>query len=105
MQNDGVARKTKGWHAKRRVARKTKGGTQNDGGGKLGGEKKHDSIKMANFVAEINLNLNIDMNFSKIMASLVVLSATAACNNSTTDDEAPIIEKPEVTVEDGKLTP
>ena len=60
---------------------------------------------MANFVAEINLNLNIDMNFSKIMASLVVLSATAACNNSTTDDEAPIIERPEVTVEDGKLTP
>ena len=44
------------------------------------------------------------MNFSKIMASLVVLSATAACNNSATE-EAPIIERPEVKVEDGKLTP
>ena len=30
-QNDGVAHKTMVWHAKRWVARKTKGGTQNDG--------------------------------------------------------------------------
>ncbi|MGN1238396.1 MAG: TolB family protein, partial [Muribaculaceae bacterium] len=43
------------------------------------------------------------MNFGKIMASLVVLSATAACNSTT--EEAPIIERPEVKVEDGKLTP
>ena len=43
------------------------------------------------------------MNFNKIMASLVVLSGTAACNS--TSNEAPIIEKPEVTVENGHFAP
>ena len=37
------------------------------------------------------------------MASLVVLSGTAACNS--TSNEAPIIEKPEVTVENGHFAP
>lgn len=43
------------------------------------------------------------MKLTKIMASLVVLAGTAACNTAT--EEAPIIEKPEVTVVDGKFTP
>ena len=43
------------------------------------------------------------MNFTKIMASLMVLAGTAACNSAKED--APIIEKPEVKVVDGKFTP
>lgn len=45
------------------------------------------------------------MNLNKIMASLVVLSGTAACNITTDNADAPIIERPEVTVENGHFAP
>ena len=45
------------------------------------------------------------MNFNKttIMASMLALMGVAACNNAS--DDAPLIEKPQVTVENGQFTP
>lgn len=45
------------------------------------------------------------MNLTKIMASLMVLSGTVACNNSTTEDSSAIVGKPDVKVVDGQFTP
>ncbi|MBR1544067.1 MAG: peptidase S9, partial [Muribaculaceae bacterium] len=37
------------------------------------------------------------------MASMLALMGVAACNNAS--DDAPLIEKPQVTVENGQFTP
>ena len=45
------------------------------------------------------------MNISKIMASLLLLPATVACTTGEKAANDVIVERPDVTVQDGKFTP
>ena len=44
------------------------------------------------------------MNITKIMASLLLLPGIAACTSQSSQEQAGIIERPEVTIENGKFT-